>query len=179
MGFVSSNGRERDSLSTFPSYFGKSHIRELASGKLYAFISGSRILIFYCVTLTNIFHGAEKYINYDEEQRQLILAYISPKQQEQWTHHNRRFEVLSAMIMKCILWDVMPCGLVEVHLHFGGPCCPHLQGLKSKPSKQREYSCTACYLLNRLILSPKNGGSASLRNVDKLLPPYMAPQAKR
>jgi hypothetical protein len=40
-----------------------------------------------------------------------------------------RVGILTALTMKtAVPWKVVQCCMVEVYLHFGGMCCPYLQG---------------------------------------------------
>lgn len=42
--------------------------------------------------------------------------------------HHMRFEVLMAMNTEIkIIWDMIPCGLVNRYQKFKGTCCLHLQ----------------------------------------------------
>jgi hypothetical protein len=68
------------------------------------------------------------------------------------------FQVLTASSMKMtVVWDVVPCSLVEVEQRFRGARCLHHQGDDD----------------------PNDGGSKHLRNVGKLLPDYTAQHPRR
>jgi hypothetical protein len=53
-----------------------------------------------------------------------------------------------------VLWDVAPCGMVEVYRHHRGACYFHHQGVDER-------------------------GSKHLSNINKLLPYYMAQHPRR
>jgi hypothetical protein len=62
--------------------------------------------------------------------------------------------VLITVAMKItILWDVMPCSLVNHYRRLGGMCCPHLQGsLKMVAELSSETSLTTYQATRRHYL---------------------------
>jgi hypothetical protein len=63
-----------------------------------------------------------------------------------------------------ILWDIVPCSLVDVHLRPGGVNC--------------EEAATACCLLN-IYSIPEDEGSTFLGIVGELLPDYTVSHSRR
>jgi hypothetical protein len=70
-----------------------------------------------------------------------------------------------------VFWNVMPCIPVQVHLHFRGTNCLHLQGRRiSQASNQKEAGGSTYLVLfaSCLAFDLEHGGSILLRNVDEL-----------
>jgi hypothetical protein len=80
-------------------------------------------------------------------------------------------EVLTAVIMNYILWNITPCSPLNVNRHFGGTCRLHLHGRRISQARDQHEECSkqsqqahTNFLLS-LLLNPEDGGVMFLRNV--------------